>query len=208
VRIGRFFRCSKCGEWRGRAFMAVGSKTRNGIKSWCRRCQSQGTRRWVAANPERDAENKRRWRQTKGNDIRRERYNSDPKYRQAQMDANAAYLASHREEAVVRVGRWRREHPDQYRVQARAAAHRRRARAESVGGDHTPEDVAAQLTRQRGRCFYCGGKVGERYHADHVVPLSSDRGSWNGPENIVVSCPKCNHSKHAKDPMDFAGIMF
>jgi 5-methylcytosine-specific restriction endonuclease McrA len=39
-----------------------------------------------------------------------------------------------------------------------------------------------------------------------VVPLS--RGGTNGPENIVCSCPACNHKKSDKHPMDFAGRMF
>lgn len=44
------------------------------------------------------------------------------------------------------------------------------------------------------------------YHVDHVVPISL--GGSDGPENLVLTCPNCNHRKHAKHPMDFAGVLF
>jgi len=83
---------------------------------------------------------------------------------------------------------------------------RRRARAISADGDHTAADIRAQYERQHGRCYWCGVKVGKKYHVDHVTPLC--KGGSNGPENIVVSCTHCNHSKGAKHPMDFAGLLF
>jgi 5-methylcytosine-specific restriction endonuclease McrA len=36
-----------------------------------------------------------------------------------------------------------------------------------------------------------------------VIPL--DRGGSNGPENIVIACPECNHSKHNKLPHEWNG---
>ena len=67
-------------------------------------------------------------------------------------------------------------------------------------------DVAAQRTRQKGRCYWCGEKTGRHYHVDHVVPLI--KGGSNGPENLVIACAACNLSKKDRHPMDFAGRMF
>ena len=74
------------------------------------------------------------------------------------------------------------------------------------GGTHTAAAVRSQYGRQRGRCYWCGKKVpwGKK-HVDHVVPLAL--GGSNGPENLVVSCVRCNARKGAKHPMDFAGRM-
>ena len=82
---------------------------------------------------------------------------------------------------------------------------RREAARKSNGGSHTREDVLAQYKRQDGRCFYCGVSVKGKYHVDHVVPLC--KGGGDGPENLVVSCPSCNHKKSGKHPMEFCGIM-
>jgi 5-methylcytosine-specific restriction endonuclease McrA len=90
------------------------------------------------------------------------------------------------------------------RTQARVLAYRARKRA--AGPAFTPDDVTAQHNRQKGKCFYCGKSLNGVYDIDHVMPLAL--GGSNGPENIVLACPHCNGSKHAKHPMDFAGILF
>lgn len=97
------------------------------------------------------------------------------------------------------------------KARKRRAAHRveesnRRARLRGNGGTHTVADIERQYLAQKGRCYWCKAKVGKSYHVDHVVPTIL--GGSNGPENLVISCPRCNQSKHATHPMDFAGVMF
>lgn len=70
-------------------------------------------------------------------------------------------------------------------------------------GKHTAEDIALQLKSQRGKCWWCGRKIVGRYHVDHRVPLA--RGGSNDPGNLVISCPECNQSKHAKFPHEWNG---
>lgn len=106
------------------------------------------------------------------------------------------------EKEAARHKRWVENNREKHRTKQR----NRRAREASASGTHTARDVVEQLQRQKGRCFYCGNKVGSDYHVDHVVPLALE-GS-NGPENIVISCPRCNKSKGAKHPMDFNGTLF
>lgn len=108
---------------------------------------------------------------------------------------------------------WRKTHPayrevwrKAHREECRGYFRNHEARKLGNGGTHTAADIKAQYSRQKGRCFYCGGKVGGTYHTDHVIPLVLD-GS-NGPENLVIACPTCNLSKGAKHPMDFDGRMF
>jgi 5-methylcytosine-specific restriction endonuclease McrA len=82
----------------------------------------------------------------------------------------------------------------------------------AASGTHTAEDIAAQYERQRGKCYWrhanqdCWVTLEDGYHVDHVTPLIL--GGGNGPENLVIACPRCNHRKNAKHPMDFAGQMF
>jgi len=66
-------------------------------------------------------------------------------------------------------------------------------------GSHTIEDVKRQYDRQKGKCYYCGKKLGtgkNAYHVDHIIPLS--RGGSNDISNLVIACPQCNVSKQDK----------
>jgi hypothetical protein len=84
-------------------------------------------------------------------------------------------------------------------IAKRARAHNRRARKRNAIGTHTVEELHQQLKRQKGRCYYCGVKLGkgrDSWNGDHVVPLS--RGGTNYIDNIVISCPTCNYNKSTK----------
>jgi 5-methylcytosine-specific restriction endonuclease McrA len=139
-------------------------------------------------------------------------------YEKSIRDTNPEY----RKHIIDRGRRWRAAHPGSRQGEGKAyrAAHReeyrtwcrnRKALAREAIGTHTTEDIAAQYNRQRGRCFWrainprCSVSLKDGYHVDHVVPLS--KGGSNGPENIVLACPTCNLQKHAKHPMDWAGVL-
>ena len=111
---------------------------------------------------------------------------------------HAAYELSHREERRAKNLAYRRAHPDV------SAAHKRNraARLANAAGTHTAVDVALQMARQKSRCYWCGEKVGDRYHVDHVFPIS--RGGSNGPDNLVIACVPCNLHKSAKFPHEFS----
>lgn len=93
---------------------------------------------------------------------------------------------------------WRKENPEK-RVAYEA---KRRALKKDSIGFFTAIDISRIMSLQRSRCASCGSIVGNRYHVDHITPLS--RGGSNGPENIQILCPTCNHKKHAKDPIQWA----
>lgn len=114
-------------------------------------------------------------------------------------EANRAWRLSHPEVQSAASKRWKKANP----IEHKAQADRRRAAKAKADGSHTAVDIRCQYARQGGRCFYCGARVGDDYHVDHVIPLS--RGGSDGPENLVVACPFCNVSKGAKHPMDFCG---
>jgi 5-methylcytosine-specific restriction endonuclease McrA len=120
-------------------------------------------------------------------------------------DCEREYRRQPHRVAIVRerARAWARANPDKARAMQRAGANNRRARILYNGGTHTAEDIQRQYDSQKGKCWYCGKKVGNKYHVDHRVPLS--RGGSNAPENLVVSCPKCNLSKHDRLPHEWCG---
>lgn len=91
------------------------------------------------------------------------------------------------------------------RRRERAAEHLRRARELEVGGRYTAKDVERLLWRQKHRCYWCKVSIKNRYHVDHVMPLT--KGGSNGAENICLACPTCNLSKHNKTPLEWAGVL-
>jgi len=83
-----------------------------------------------------------------------------------------------------------------------------RARKMGVRGKHTPEQIQAQLKRQKCQCYYCKAKFERRYiyHVEHTYPLSRVAGSdipANESDYLVLACPTCNRSKHDKYPWEF-----
>lgn len=84
-----------------------------------------------------------------------------------------------------------------YRVQA-LKRRRRKGRREDW---FTISDLEELLVQQRSRCYYCGKKLPDNYHADHKIPLS--RGGKNTKFNIALTCPKCNLRKHTLTAEEF-----
>lgn len=63
-----------------------------------------------------------------------------------------------------------------------------------------------------GLCAYCGGVLGDRWHADHVEPVRREwwkkEGGMERPENdtlanIMPACAPCNIDKHAMSLEDW-----
>lgn len=168
---------------------------------------------WYAANKERRAAKTKAW--TLANPVRvREMRRA---YREANKEKIDAGIAKwqrknpDRRRAIDR--RWAEKHPEQrraisqnYRLKnpEKMAAQRdaRRARLQNAEGNYTAEDVRRIAIAQRRRCAYCRQKLGKPFHIDHIIALS--RGGTNWPRNIQLTCVRCNLTKHAKDPVDFA----
>jgi 5-methylcytosine-specific restriction endonuclease McrA len=96
------------------------------------------------------------------------------------------------------VQRWRKANPEAYRAQVQT----RHARVANAEGRHTADELKALFQRQRGRCAYCSKSIRNGYHVDHIIPLA--RGGSNWISNIALACAKCNLTKSATDPIEFA----
>lgn len=64
--------------------------------------------------------------------------------------------------------------------------------------------IQALLIAHKYRCWWCGTAIrGNKFHVDHRIPLS--RGGTSGNDNLCISCPTCNMSKHDKLPQEWNG---
>lgn len=76
----------------------------------------------------------------------------------------------------------------------------RRARKAQTGGSFTQDDIEKLFEMQEGLCAYCEKSL-NRYHIDHVLPLSL--GGSSNPSNLALACVSCNLSKATKLPLNF-----
>lgn len=114
-----------------------------------------------------------------------------------QAQRTRKWRASHLEHRSQYIRAYRRAKPEIIK----AISQRRRAREYNAPGTHTDTDLKRQYKAQKGKCYYCGEKVGKTYHVDHVIPLS--RGGSDGPENLVIACVRCNQAKNNKLPHEW-----
>lgn len=98
--------------------------------------------------------------------------------------------------------KYRKENPEVMRHHER----NRRARINSAEGSHSFSDIELMLVKQKEKCAFCQSRLiksgDKKYHIDHIMPLSKGGSNW--PGNLQLLCKKCNLSKHAKDPFEFA----
>jgi len=94
--------------------------------------------------------------------------------------------------------RMRRRYATNPIVKLKAATyrHNRRATMASAEGLYTETDLINLYEEQSGLCAYCGIRLFDHYHIEHMQPLS--RGGTNWPENLSLTCPECNLSKGSK----------
>jgi len=216
--------CRQCHQWFPRAQLAKDRRSRFGVKALCLSCHAERLCQYRRAHPDRiqeanrrsrqkrllndpqsvrayNRETMRQWRSANHNKAREHQRRDRIKHPEKHRAYRQKYRQSlkGRRKSMLYAQHWRIAHPEY----ARTHAARRRARQRLVGGSYTSADVKRQYTAQKGRCYWCGKKVGDTYHVDHVIPL--DKGGSNGPENIVIACPFCNDSKGAKLPHEWEG---
>lgn len=100
-----------------------------------------------------------------------------------------------------RVNAWLAKNPERASHLWHINRARRRAREAGAEGSFTKENVLEIFNRQKGKCAECKINL-EKYHIDHVMPLSLGGSNW--PTNLQILCKTCNQKKHAKHPIDWA----
>jgi 5-methylcytosine-specific restriction endonuclease McrA len=116
------------------------------------------------------------------------------------------YVRRNKEKVMTKQREWEIKNREKRNEGGRVHNAKRRAQKQASGGVVTASDIRKQYKNQRGKCYWCGEKVENKYHVDHVIPLS--RGGANTPDNIVIACVHCNESKGAKLPHEWGNKMF
>jgi 5-methylcytosine-specific restriction endonuclease McrA len=110
-----------------------------------------------------------------------------------------SYNERTKEKRSVQAKEWARKNPEKRR--AISSSYKARRRSKERNGD--PTSVIFAWEQNAGKvCFWCKRECAEKYHVDHIFPLS--KGGQHIVTNLAISCPSCNLSKSAKHPAEFA----
>lgn len=193
--------CRDCGEEKFASEFTVDRSRKDGLNPYCKTCTAARSAAWSNANKEKRAAKGAEYRAAHKEEIAARMADWYETNKERIVARMAEYYLENREKILTKNAEWARANPEK----VAALNSNRRAFRQSTPGIHTAGDIQAQYERQKGHCYWCNCQVDDEYHVDHVVPLSKGGSNW--PSNLVVACPTCNSSKHAKHPMDYAGIM-
>ncbi len=154
---------------------------------------TEQAKKWAKRNPEKRKRIVRNWIEKHRSQIAETMRNWRKENKDHYLQYDREYSEKNRERKRSNAQRAREKNRDRYR----SYQHQYRSQKLKNGGSHTAEDIQRQYESQQGRCFWCSEHV-TAYHVDHVIPLS--RGGSDYPENIVITCPRCNTSKNDKIP--------
>lgn len=176
--------CTKCGgPPKPLTEFSKHARTRDGLQSQCKACNSIAAAAWYAANREAHKAIHDAW------------CAANPEKNKARM---AKWAAENRDKVNTNRANWDARNPESTRIKN----HNRRARQRDNGGRLSIGLVERLFKLQRGKCA-CGCKqpLGDNYHRDHIMPIAL--GGSNTDDNIQLLRQRCNNQKHAKHPVDF-----
>ena len=204
--------CTKCKEAKSISEYGKRGDAPDGLKFRCRLCECARGREYYKHNRERVLARTSKYYQDNLEYYKAYQLAWIQENKEKKANASKRRRTENPEKESVQSAKWYREnkahakkYADEYRKKNpdiyKAANANRRARRRDAGGTYTAKDIRALYQTQDARCVYCDASLAEKYHADHIMPLS--RGGSNYIENIQLLCPPCNLSKGARDPEYF-----
>lgn len=181
---GRVTQCAACGH----VFWSP-SQRRLFCGDFCEKAvKPYYNRDWAERNRERYSSYHAQYREDNRETLRK----NAKAYNNRTRVVRREYMRMYRQSNPDYARQWRKTHPDL--ILRRAAIHR--IKHQELKADVFPVRVKfllRTLERYRWACAYCRAPLPERFHWDHVIPLS--RGGVHGESNLLPACPPCNLSK-------------
>jgi len=209
--------CTKCKIEKTKDSFGELARSKDGLQNKCKACNAAYCADYRSANLDKKKASEAAYRSANREKVRASSAawrSSNPCKSKA---CDAAYRAANLDKTKARTAAWRNANKDEvsaYRANYRVAnkenfivyCRNRIARKRNADGSHTASDIRAIFENQRGLCANCKAKLTksgkQKYHVDHVMPLALGGSNW--PSNLQCLCQKCNLSKGAKHPDDWA----
>jgi 5-methylcytosine-specific restriction endonuclease McrA len=196
-----FKKCSVCSEEKPATSEYYHKYKRGllGLQPHCKVCDAAKGRAYTEANREAVRARNKEYYLRVASDLSQRTKNKrklwTPEQLAAERERRTRWREANRERFNAYMSAYRAANPS-CRVPAQ---HKRRALARAAGGTFSIRDVEKLHLAQNGRCWWCQTRL-VKYHVDHRIPLA--RGGSNGVENLVLSCPPCNLTRHDKLPWE------
>lgn len=157
----------------------------------------QRQKEWRDKNKEVQSEKQRQWRIANAE----RKYFNDKNYRESNKSRVLEVKKQWENANKERVLSIKKKYRDSWPEKCKIHAHNRRDR---IGSDRLTSGLLKKLlSSQKCLCANCRCDLYQSgYHLDHIMPIAL--GGRNVDENIQLLCPKCNMSKGAKHPIDWA----
>lgn len=154
------------------------------------------------SNERYEAENKDRRRIERAENQKKNKAKRDARRAERKdilRDRARVWRAENPEKSRATVALWQSKNPETVRL----LVQKRRARILGAPGAGLSNGITEKLiVAQKGLCAACRGQlVRSGHHLDHIVPLVA--GGPHEDSNMQLLCPSCNHSKSARDPIEF-----
>lgn len=224
-------KCRKCGETKPLDGFEKARSCLDGHRATCRVCRAPmcaaNAARWRARNPDRAKDVQARYYAKNPDAVkaaRKKHYDANADYyreksrvayssnksraselnkewmrrnKEVRAAYEAKYRAENKELKRELYKKWEKANlPARLRINAN-----RRARIAGNGGV-LPRGIREKLfAQQKGLCACCGLPLGEKYHLDHIYPIS--KGGKNTDDNVQLLRRVCNLQKKDKDPVEF-----
>lgn len=192
--------CTKCKKEKQLRFFSFRNDS-NDYRKQCKKCISDINR---IKNKENRIENRKLNKQYRDNNIEKIR-NKSKSYYIKNKEIILKKTKKYYEKNIEKMKEKSRIYFSSEKGKAVLKNNEYKRRAKKKQGNVT-SDYLVKLKLNAKKCYWCNCNLKNKTtHIDHYVPLSN--GGTHTTDNLVVSCSKCNLSKNAKDPLEFANSL-
>lgn len=201
--------CSACKRILELSRYSKNKSSWDGLKSYCKECQSKKGKVYRKENHEADLRRKKEWyfntKNKKEERTKKElimeykvcsKCNKKLEIKKFRERPNGGFYSVCRECENKYNKRYRKINTEVYRVSHSISEQHRRKRAKTVISNFTSSDWKKCKEFFNNECAYCGRKL-KNLTQDHFIPLS--KGGNYTKDNIIPACRNCNCKKHNKD---------
>ena len=171
-------RCTKCGEVKPLSEFGKDKSGRDGISSWCKKCNCEHVLKWQSANREKVNQRNRKWRSSN---------------RKKMSELVRKWVVTHSDRMNELSRKWSAANPEKRALLESA----RRARKNGNGGKVTAKEWQVLKEKYNYTCLQCGHREPKiKLTLDHVMPLKL--GGRNDIGNAQPLCRSCNSRKSTR----------